>query len=262
MAADEKYSQLLSLLASYPKLAVAFSGGIDSTLLLHAALNALGKAGVVAYHLASLLQSQRSEMRCRHVLRSNFPHDLQYRELNIFPLDWDDFSANGENRCYLCKKRMFSAILETMTEQGCSLLADGTNADDRLSPRPGLQAIAELAIASPLAEVGFSKEEVRRIAQREGLNNSEQPSNSCLATRLATGITITREWLKFIENAENYLEDQGFLGCRVRIHCSSLEIAVMEKDMAAMFVPETRHQLRHYFSTILPLPVTLSLVGR
>lgn len=261
-AADEKYSRLLSLLENYPKLAVAFSGGVDSTLLLHAALRALGRSGVVAYHLGSVLQSQRSEKRCRDVLRSNFPPDLQYIKLEMAPLDWSDFVVNDQSRCYLCKKRMFSAILEAMASQGCALLADGTNADDRLSSRPGLRAINELAVNSPLAEAGFSKEEVRQIAFREGLNNYQFPANSCLATRLAEGLTITPEWLEFIENAENFLEDMGFFGCRVRIHSSCLEIAVLEKDMDAICAPETRHRLRQYFSALLPLPVMLALAGR
>jgi len=262
VAAEKKYLQLLDLLGTYPKMAVAFSGGVDSTLLLHAALTALGRSEVVAYHLRSALQARRSEGRCQKVRENDFPLDIQFIRLDVDPLDWVDFKANGEHRCYLCKSRMFSAILDAMTGQGCVVLADGTNSDDRLSLRPGLRAIDELSVKSPLAEVNLSKEEIRLLARREGLSNCDQPSNSCLATRLAQSITITSELLELIEKAEDYLEDHGFPGCRVRVHPSCLEISVMEKDMAAMSIPETRRQIQKFLKTIFSLPATFSPVGR
>ncbi len=259
---EEKFIFLQRLLGSYPQMAIAFSGGVDSTLLLHAAICAKGTAEVVAFHLRSPLQAERSERKCREVLEKNFPDTLRCLTVEMAPLDWPEFTVNDSSRCYLCKKRMFTAIGEAMQNEGCVLLADGTNGDDIHSSRPGLQAIVELSVTSPLADAQLTKLEIRQLAKGCGLTNYDLPANSCLATRVATGLPITRERLALIEMAETYLEGLGFFGCRVRFHSTYIVIEVMEKDLVAFAKPEIRHQLQRHFSEILPLPAMLGLVGR
>lgn len=259
---EEKFLLLQRLLGAYPQMAIAFSGGVDSTLLLYTALLAKGTAQVVAFHLRSPLQAARSERKCKEVLEKNFPKTLRYRTLEMDPLDWPEVAPNDERRCYYCKKRMFTAIREAMQTEGCLLLADGTNGDDIHSPRPGLQAIDELSVTSPLADAQLTKNEIRQLAKNCGLTNHDLPSNSCLATRVATGLPLTRQRLAMIEMAEEYLEGLGFLGCRVRFHAAFVEIEVQEKDIAAFAKPDIRHLVRKHFSKILPLPAMLGLVGR
>lgn len=259
---DEKYRDLQRVISSFPKLAIAFSGGVDSTFLLHAAICAKGIAQVVAFHLCSPLQARRSERTCQEVIEKNFPKALRCRTIEMPALDWPEVAANDRGRCYHCKKRMFSAIIQAMQNEGCLLLADGTNADDILSPRPGLQAIDELSVKSPLAEAQLTKDEIRQLAKTCGLSNHDLPSNSCLATRVATGLPLTRENLAMIETAEEYLEDLGFLGCRVRFHTTFMEIEVPEKDMEAFIKPVIRRRVHKHYLKTLRLPVMISLVGR
>lgn len=259
---EEKYLFLQRLLSSYPKMTIAFSGGVDSTFLLYAAMSAKGTEQVVAFHLSSPLQAACSERNCQEVLEKNFPATLRYRSLEMAPLDWPEVAANDARRCYYCKKRMFTAIREAMQTEGCLLLADGTNGDDIHSPRPGLQAIDELLVKSPLADAQLSKVEIRQLAKKFALSNHDLPSNSCLATRVAMGLPLTRQRLATIEMAEEYLENLGFSGCRVRFHPGAMEIEVQEKDMAAFIQPDIRQQVQKHFAKILPLPAMLRLVGR
>jgi pyridinium-3,5-biscarboxylic acid mononucleotide sulfurtransferase len=259
---EEKHILLQRLLSSYPKMSIAFSGGVDSTFLLYAALQAKGTAQVVAFYLRSPLQAARSERNCQEVIEKNFPATLLYRTLEMTALDWPEVATNDGRRCYYCKKRMFTAIREAMQTEGCLLMADGTNGDDILSPRPGLQAIEELSVTSPLADAQLTKTEIRLLAKNCGLTNHDLPSNSCLATRVATGLPLTRQRLAMIETAEEYLDSLGFLGCRVRFHATFIEIEVQEKDMAKFAKPDIRQQVQKHFSKILPLPAMLGLVGR
>lgn len=259
---EQKYAKLLRLLETYPKLAVAFSGGVDSTLLLHAAIAAKGPSAVVAFHLRSALQSSRSEERCQEVLMHNFSPALRSVSIEMKPLEWPDLTANDQQRCYLCKKRMFSAILAALPEEGCEMLADGTNGDDIHQPRPGLRAIAELGVKSPLVEVNLSKQDIRQLAKDKGLTNFNLPSNSCLATRLSTGLRITQDRLGVIEKAEQFLEDIGFSGCRVRMCPTYIMVEVPEGDVERFARAEIRRQVHLHFSSTLPLPAMLSLVGR
>lgn len=258
----EKYGFLLERLKSYGKLAIAVSGGVDSTLLLHAALAAKGTSGVVAFHLRSPLQSERGERQFEKLLATDFPSDFLCLSITMTPFSWPEFVCNDEKRCYFCKRRMYTTLLQEMAKVQCEVLADGTNHDDLGARRPGLQAITELAVTSPLAEAQLSKKEVRQLAQSNGLSNCQQPANSCLATRLVAGLEIRPEQLRMIEHAENFLEDFGLLGCRVRLHHTCVLVEVREKDMTIITTPKIRYQVSDYLETIFSLPVALTLVGR
>ena len=145
---------------------------------------------------------------------------------------------------------------------GCKTLADGTNSDDQRDRRPGLRAISELQVITPLAEVGLTKSEVRRLAEKFGLSNYDLPSNSCLATRISHNIPITEKTLRVIELAEKFLHSHGFVGCRVRVQLFYTIVEVREKDLVAFVDLTNRTQVQSYFHSLQLAPVVLSLEGR
>ncbi len=260
--AESKYERLAESLGRYDKIAVAFSGGVDSTLMFYAALKTLGPDRVVALYALSPLNSTEAATGSRLVFARNFPEEAVLSEVEVAPLLWPEFVRNDTDRCYYCKKRMYTALREAMTALGCSVLADGTNGDDRLAGRPGLRAVAELQVITPLADVDLTKVEVRGIAERRGLSNHALPSNSCLATRIGTNTPITERALHLVARAEKYLHDRGYFGCRVRILPDSVLLELEEKDMAAFMDQANRTAVQAYFHSLRLGPVGLSLRGR
>ena len=260
--AESKYAKLSQSLRRYEKIAIAFSGGVDSTLMFYAALKTLGPDRVVALYALSSLNSAESAAGSRLVFARNFPKEAVLNEVEVAPLLWPEFVRNDKDRCYFCKRRMYIALQGVMTALGCSVLADGTNGDDRLAGRPGLRAVEELQIMTPLADVGLTKVEVRTLAERRGLSNHDLPSNSCLATRIGTNMPITERVLQIIALAEKYLHDRGYLGCRVRILHDSVIVEVQEKDIAAFMEQANRTAVQAYFHSLQLGPVGLSLNGR
>ena len=257
-----KFGKLVESFRQYEKIAVAFSGGIDSTLTLHAAITALGADQVLALYALSTLNSAASIAGTRATFAGNFPAVAVLREIEVNPLLWPEFVMNTDDRCYLCKKRMYSALGKAMAAEGCSVLVDGTNLDDLLEQRPGLKAIREMQVGTPLAEAGLTKQEIRLIARKEGLANYALPSNSCLATRIQHGSPIVEKSLRTIESAEHFLHERGFLGCRVRLRDAFFLIEVQEKDFAAFVEDGNRAAVNTYFQSLQAGPLMLSLTGR
>ena len=259
---DDKFDLLIRSLTSYRKLAIAFSGGVDSTLLLHAALTAIGSKNVIALYARSTLTSVASRAGSSLVFTRNFPHAMAMREIEVTPLSWPEFIVNDNNRCYYCKKRMYSLFKEAMKVGGYTTLADGTNIDDQLDDRPGLRAGSELQVITPLADVGLTKFEIRRVAKELGLSNYDLPSNSCLATRISHNTPITETTLHVVELAEVFLHNHGFIGCRVRLQRFCTIVEVREQDVIAFVEPANRTQVQSYFHSLQLPPVALSLKGR
>ncbi len=257
-----KFAKLHELLQQYEKIAVAFSGGVDSTLLLHAAIHALGRERVVALYALSTLNSAEAIAGTRATFSGNFAKGAVLREVEVFPLFWQDFVLNTRQRCYFCKKKMYAALQDAMSAEGCFVLADGTNVDDVREGRPGLQAIREMQVRTPLVEVGLTKAEIRRVAENIGLSNFDLPANSCLATRIQQDEPIAEKTLRTIEMAEQFLHNRGFQGCRVRIGDTSLVVEVQEKDFGAFVEGSNRAAVQSYFQSLQIGPVMLSLAGR
>ena len=259
----EKYDHLQEILRGLGRVAVAFSGGIDSTFLLSAACDALGKDTVVALHGVSCLLPAHSPQAEDTLFDRYFSGKARLRRITLRPLLWDEFVGNTFDRCYFCKKRIYSIFLKELESEGGGYsLIDGTNVDDLKDDRPGLRALKELGIQTPLVMAGFHKPEIRFLARERGLENHDQPSNSCLATRIATGVPIRAEALRLIDDAEHFLHQKGFFGCRVRPGAERTIIEIRSEDLERITLREMRESLIGYFQSVGLPGILLDLHGR
>ncbi|BHH83006.1 ATP-dependent sacrificial sulfur transferase LarE [Desulforhopalus sp. 52FAK] len=259
---DEKIVRLKEILQQHTRLAVAFSGGIDSTFLLHFAIQSIGGENVIAYSCTSAVNSASGLVNMRKVFATHFAKVATLSEVEIFPLSWKEFVTNNDKRCYFCKKRMYRTLLDESKKNDCFTLADGTNVDDLKGNRPGLRAIRELNIQTPLVDAGLTKQEIRRIAKEHGLINYDLPSNSCLATRVKKDTEITLLTLNVIEKAENYLKKLGFVGCRVKVSGHSAVISLVKGDFALFLEDDVRVGVIHTLYHLGLTEVSLSLTAR
>lgn len=198
--------------SEHPRAAIAFSGGVDSAYLLYAALRS--GADVRAYYVQSAFQPrfEREDALClARELRAPL------RVLPVDVLSCPEVRSNPADRCYHCKQAIFRAISQAAAEDGYSLLLDGTNASDQAADRPGMRALDELQVLSPLRLCGLTKPEIRRLSRRAGLFTWDKPAYACLATRIPTGRAITEHDLAVTEAAEDYLFSLGFTDFRVRL---------------------------------------------
>lgn len=252
---EEKEKKLAVLLEKCMPLAVAFSGGVDSTYLLHEAAKA-GKGKVTALIMKTPSVPERELDEAVTFCKS--------RGISFFVLPADPFSAagfreNGRDRCYICKHFLFSALLEKAKEEGIPFVADGTNADDTKEFRPGLRALKELDIRSPLAEAGLTKKEIRELSEKEGLPTWNKPSFSCLATRFPYGEELTVEKLRKTEAAENLLAELGFTQRRVRVHGNLARIEVLPAEIPLLL--ERRDMISSRLEELGFLYTTVDLKG-
>ena len=252
---EEKEKKLAVLLEKCMPLAIAFSGGVDSTYLLHEAVKA-GKEKVTALIMKTPSVPERELDEAVAFCKS--------RGISFFVLPADPFSAagfreNGRDRCYICKHFLFSVLLEKAKEEGIPFVADGTNADDRKEFRPGLRALKELDIRSPLAEAGLMKKEIRELSEKEGLPTWNKPSFSCLATRFPYGEELTVEKLRRTEAAENLLAELGFTQRRVRVHGNLARIEVLPAEISLLL--ERRDMISSRLEELGFLYTTVDLKG-
>ena len=252
---EEKEKKLAVLLEKCMPLAIAFSGGVDSTYLLHkAALAGKEKVTALIMKTPSVPETELDEAVAF----------CKSRGISFFVLPADPFSAagfkeNGRDRCYICKHFLFSALLEKAKEEGIPFVADGTNADDRKEFRPGLRALKELDIRSPLAEAGLTKKEIRELSEKEGLPTWNKPSFSCLATRFPYGEELTVEKLRRTEAAENLLAELGFTQRRVRVHGNLARIEVLPTEIPLLL--ERRDMISSRLEELGFLYTTVDLKG-
>jgi uncharacterized protein len=234
-ARSSKAERLRRLLRGFGRVGIAFSGGVDSSFLLRSAIDALGEENVLALHARSCLQTHEEQAAL-------WPERL--RIIDIEPLNWPEFVSNPPNRCYFCKRRICQLFHDELAKEGTSFLLDGTNADDLQqgeAGRPGLRAIAELAVQTPLADCGLRKAEIRELSRELQLNTWNQPSSSCLATRIRAGMAITTERLARVAAMEQVLAEAGFFGCRARLLDEELVcIQVQREDIDRFCAPAMR----------------------
>jgi uncharacterized protein len=235
--------------------AIAYSGGLDSTFLIKVAYDTLGKNAVAVTATSSTYPKRELQDAKLFAKTIGIPHVIIHSE----ELDSAKFSDNPPNRCYYCKKELFKKIKQIAQQHHLNAVLDGSNADDRFDYRPGAKARQELGIRSPLYDVGLSKQEIRDLSQSLHLKSSDKPPLACLASRFPYGTKITKERLKQVEAAEEYLFSLGIKQCRVRFHNYIARIEVPSDDFPTILLQAKTIIKR--FKTLGFTYVTLDLEG-
>ncbi|MGM9519570.1 MAG: ATP-dependent sacrificial sulfur transferase LarE [Phascolarctobacterium sp.] len=259
--AEEKYRKLIGILQAMGRVVVAFSGGVDSTFLLYAAKQALG-AGAIGITSRSGVVPQRD---LREGASFCERQGIELRYLDYDELQVPGFAENPPDRCYICKKTLFTKLLEIAAKEQ-AVLCEGSNMDDLGDYRPGLRALRELAVRSPLQEAGLTKSEIRLLSQKFGLPTWAKPASACLASRFAYGERITATKMTAVDKAEQLLFDLGFTQYRVRAHGDEKKgllarIEVLPEELGKALQPECRQAIITEFKSLGFAYVTLDLLG-
>lgn len=243
-----EYKSLDEFFKDHKKLALAFSGGVDSAYLLYAGIEA--GADIKAYYVKSDFQAD-FELADAKRLAEELNANMEIIEIDV--LADDDVKANPARRCYYCKNKIFSTIIERAKADGYSLLVDGTNASDSYEDRPGMKALEELKVLSPLRLAGLTKDQIRKKSKEAGLFTWNKASYSCLATRIPSGEEISKEKLIKVEEAEDFLFSLGFKDFRARLVDGRFKIQVREEDLEKIL--DHRLEILEKLKTLSPAVV-------
>jgi uncharacterized protein len=249
--------RLHRILSEFDGAAVAFSGGVDSSFLLRAAKKALGDK-VIAVTARSRSFPQRELDAARAFCAKE---GIRHFVCDSEELDIEGFSENPVNRCYLCKNELFTKIWAIARENGIETVIEGSNTDDEGDYRPGLQAVREQGVRSPLREAGLGKEDIRALSKAEGLSTWNKQSFACLSSRFVYGETITEEKLGMVDRAEQLLLDLGFTQLRVRIHGDIARIEIDPAEFPKILAAENRERIYARFKEIGFSSTALDLLG-
>lgn len=236
---------------------MAFSGGVDSSFLLWAAHETLGPGNVSAIFADSIVQPPEEGRRAAATAKS-IGVNLNIIKFDILTLA--EFRANGAERCYFCKRHIFSSFLKGLNPD--TILIDGTNLDDSRQIRPGARACRELGVRSPLLETQITKQEIRRMSRERGLATWDRPSASCLATRIASGRPITAEALSIVAKAEDFLHKMGLMGCRLRLRGTTATIELAAGDIDRLMEDNRRQRAADFCYSLGLEKVLLDLCER
>lgn len=230
-----------------PKVAIAFSGGVDSSYLLYAAMKDAQE--VQAYYVSSEFQPEFEKEDARRLAAEL---GAKVKTLNVSALSIPGVKENPANRCYFCKQGIFGAIWKAAKEDGFEVLLDGTNASDDAGDRPGMKALKELSVRSPLRECGLTKAMIRELSKEAGLFTWDKPAYACLATRIPAGELLTKEKLAATEAAEGYLFSLGFQDFRVRAKDGQARIQLPEAQWGLLMQhrAEILKELKKYYVTV------------
>lgn len=253
----DKELRLRTLLRSYSKLAIAFSGGVDSTLLLSLAAEELPGSVIAVTSrvpMTSAKEFEESKLFCE---------EQEVNQLICTPdvLSLDQVKMNSPKRCYYCKTMLFFSMKEAAAENGYSIIADGTNVDDLADYRPGMKAIKELGVVSPFLEAGFTKKDIRDLSLQRSLSTWNKQSNACLATRIPYGQELSYDLLSRIDQAEELLHILGFTNVRLRVHNDVARIEIGLDQFTKLLDDSVRELIIKHVKDLGFSYITLDLEG-
>lgn len=257
MQLHEKKAKLDEYLKSLGSVAVAFSGGVDSTFLLRSAFDALGSQ-VVAVTARSVTYPMRELEEAKAYCRQN---GIRHEVITSEEIDIDGFADNPPDRCYLCKHELFGKIRAVADRCGVKYIAEGSNCDDLSDFRPGMKAARDMGILSPLRFAQLTKADIRALSKEMGLPTWNKPSFACLSSRIPYGEKITREKLDAIDRAERFLMELGFRQVRVRHHGKIARIELGRDEMARVFTEGLNDKINRELHEIGFTYVTMDLGG-
>jgi uncharacterized protein len=252
---DNKYNKLKEYIKSLGSVAVAFSSGVDSTFLLKVCKNVLGDKVIAVTARSCSFPKRELDEAINFCKKENIKHFIVDSE----ELDIDGFSKNPPNRCYLCKRELFEKITKIAKENLIENIVEGSNLDDNGDYRPGLQAVKELSIKSPLRFAELTKDDIRTLSKELNLPTWDKQSFACLSSRFVYGETISREKLSMVDKSEQLLLDLGFTQVRVRIHNNVARIEINPNEFDKLI--ENRNEIVCKFKEYGFAYVTMDLIG-
>jgi uncharacterized protein len=253
-----KTQKLREIFQSMGKVLVAFSGGVDSTLLLKVAQDTLRDKNVFTVTARSPLYPERELAGVKKLIQTL---GARHRLIESNELEIPGFSENPPNRCYYCKEKLFRKLLEIAKEESIPFIVEGSTLDDDMDHRPGRMAIQELGIRSPLKEALFTKIEVRELSKELGLPTWDKPSFACLASRFPYGEEITEQGLRMVDEAEDFLFGLGFKQVRVRHYGNLARIEILNEEMSRLMNGSLRGKVVSYLKGVGYRYITLDLQG-
>ena len=257
-AVTRKYEKLKALLAGMQRVLIAFSGGVDSTLLLKVAVDTLGENALAATAISETTSCHERQDAVRLAKQMGVNHLLvESQELQM-----PEFINNPADKCYICKKHRFSAMKALADKQGCFYVLDGSNLDDQRDFRPGIRALEELGVRSPLFETQMTKSDIRRLSQQLGLPTWNKPSFACLASRIPYNHRITPKKLHQVDAGEDFLRELDFSPqLRVRHYGDTARLEIAPDDIQKLASADLRERIVDYFKGLGFAFVTLDLEG-
>jgi len=253
-----KRDRLLELLRSFGSCAVAYSGGLDSTVLAKAARLALGERAVAVTGVSASLAVGELDAAKELARQVGIRHEaIETGELSL-----PQYQENTANRCYYCKNELFAQVEQIARRTDAAVVVDGSNRDDHGEHRPGMRAARDRKVRSPLAECGFTKEEIRRLAEHWEIPTWDKPATPCLSSRIAYGEKVTPERLAMVDRAERFLRERGFAPLRVRYHKGDVaRIEVSAEQLARITEEQFRGEVVDYLKSVGFKYVSLDLEG-
>lgn len=256
MDIDEKYGKMREIILPLERVVVAFSGGVDSTLLLYACLDALGSENVLAFIGTSPVHPESETQAAIEIAQQL---GVDFATVKTTEMKNKDFTSNTRERCYYCKSGLIGKIQEVAKTRGFPHILEGSNLDDEDDFRPGSRAVAEKRVLSPLKAAGLTKNHIRELSKIFGLPTHDKPSFACLASRVPYGTAITKDMLKQIELSEAFLKGLGLRQVRVRYHGDVARIEIDNKDTATII--DHRAKIYERLAALGFTYVTLDLRG-
>ena len=253
----DKHNRLQQILREFDRIAIAYSSGVDSTFLLKTAHDVLGSQAIALTAQSRLFTKRELDDAIQFTTQNGIEHVI----IDFDALAVSGLAQNPKNRCYLCKKELFTQMQRIAHKRGITHIAEGSNADDVNDYRPGMQAIAELGILSPLRDAELTKQEIRQLSAEMGLPTWNKPSFACLASRIPYGEEITPERLAMIEAAELYLLDLGFNQVRVRHHGNLARIEMDEEGLERLLNKSQREAIHHRLRELGFIHISADLRG-